>query len=302
MAIDHDRLFKELIRTFFEEFLLLFFPDMHEHIDFHHLSFLSEELFTDVTAGEKYRVDLLVETKLKGEDGLIIVHVETQGYVQPSFAERMFLYFSRLYETYRTRIVPIAVFHYDSLREEPSVFSMEFPFGEVLQFRFFPVALRKKQWREYIRHDNPVAAALLSQKGYTEREKVELKKEFLRMLVRLELDEARQRLLLGFFETYVKLTEEEEQQLQSEVKAMETKEREKVLELIISYEQKGKREGLEEGVKRGLEQGMKQGMEQGMKQGMKRLIQTMAQKGMTAAEIARLVDLSEEEVRNLLSE
>ncbi|KYD25214.1 hypothetical protein EP10_002829 [Geobacillus icigianus] len=123
---------------------------------------------------------------------------------------------------------------------------------------------------------------------------MELKKEFLRMLVRLELDEARQRLLLGFFETYVKLTEEEEQQLQSEVKAMETKEREKVLELIISYEQKGKKEGLEEGVKRGLEQGMKQGM--------KRLIQTMAQKGMTAAEIARLVDLSEEEVRSLLSE
>ncbi|BBW98383.1 hypothetical protein GsuE55_32160 [Geobacillus subterraneus] len=156
------------------------------------------------------------------------------------------------------------------------------------------MALRKKQWREYIRQDNPVAAALLSQMGYTEREKVELKKEFLRMLVRLELDEARQRLLLGFFETYVKLTEEEEQQLQSEVKAMETKEREKVLELIISYEQKGKKEGLEEGVKRGLEQGMKQGM--------KRLIQTMAQKGMTAAEIARLVDLSEEEVRSLLSE
>ncbi|KFZ42142.1 hypothetical protein CS060_13865 [Anoxybacillus flavithermus] len=39
-----------------------------------HVSFLSEELFTDVTAGEKYRVDVLVETKLKGEDGLIIVH------------------------------------------------------------------------------------------------------------------------------------------------------------------------------------------------------------------------------------
>lgn len=66
MAVDHDRLFKELITTFFEEFLLLFFPHVHEHIDFQHVSFLSEELFTDVTAGEKYRVDVLVETKLKG--------------------------------------------------------------------------------------------------------------------------------------------------------------------------------------------------------------------------------------------
>ncbi|RXS87550.1 Rpn family recombination-promoting nuclease/putative transposase [Geobacillus sp. PK12] len=296
MAIDHDRLFKELIQTFFEEFILLFFPDMHEHIDFRHLSFLSEELFTDVTAGEKYRVDLLVETKLRAEDGLIIVHVENQAYIQPSFPERMFLYFSRLFEKYRTRIVPIAVFSYDALRKEPSVFSIEFPFGDVLQFRFFPVELRKKHWRDYIRHDNPIAAALLGKMGYTESEKVELKKEFLRMLVRLELDEARQRLLLGFFETYVKLSEEEEQQLQREVKAMETKEREKVLELIISYEQKGRKEGLEEGMKRGIEQGIKQGMKQGMKQ----LIRNMARKGMTVEDIARLVDLPEEDVRGLL--
>ncbi|MFC0297450.1 Rpn family recombination-promoting nuclease/putative transposase [Geobacillus jurassicus] len=298
MAIDHDRLFKELIQTFFEEFILLFFPDMHEHIDFRHLSFLSEELFTDVTAGEKYRVDLLVQTKLKGEDGLIIVHVENQSYVQPSFPERMFVYFSRLFEKYRTRIVPIAVFSYDAFRDEPSVFSIEFPFGEVLHFRFFPVELRKQHWRNYIRRDNPVAAALLSQMGYTESERIELKKEFLRMLVRLELDEARQRLLLGFFETYVKLSEEEEQQLQREVKAMETKEKEKVLELIISYEQKGRKEGLEEGI----QQGMKEGMKQGIKQGMKQLVCNMARKGMTVEEIAHLVDLSREEVRRLLEE
>ncbi|AEV19699.1 UNVERIFIED_ORG: putative transposase/invertase (TIGR01784 family) [Anoxybacillus amylolyticus] len=134
--------------------------------------------------------------------------------------------------------------------------------------------------------------------GYTESEKVELKKEFLRMLVRLELDEARQRLLLGFFETYVKLSEEEEQQLQREVKAMETKEREKVLELIISYEQKGRKAGWEEGMKRGLQQGIKQGMKQGMKQ----LIRNMARKGMTEKDIAQLVDLPVEDVRALLEE
>lgn len=42
---------------------------MYEHIDFRHLMFLSEELFTDVIAGEKYRVGLLVETKLEDEQG-----------------------------------------------------------------------------------------------------------------------------------------------------------------------------------------------------------------------------------------
>ncbi|SFA57477.1 conserved hypothetical protein (putative transposase or invertase), partial [Parageobacillus thermantarcticus] len=216
-----------------------FFPDMYEHIDFRHLSFLSEELFTDVTAGEKYRVDLLVETKLKGEDGLIIVHIENQSYVQPSFPERMFIYFSRLFEKYRTNIVPIAIFSYDAIRDEPSSFTLQLPFGNILHFRFFTVELRKQNWRNYIRSDNPIAAALLSKMGYTESERIELKKQFLRMLVRMELDEAKQRLLIGFFETYVQLSDEEEQQLRNEVNKMETKEKEQVLELLISYEQKG---------------------------------------------------------------
>lgn len=72
--IDHDRLFKELITTFFEEFILLFFPKVFEGLDFQNLRFLSEEVVTDVTKGEKYRIDLLVETGLKGEDGLIVIH------------------------------------------------------------------------------------------------------------------------------------------------------------------------------------------------------------------------------------
>ncbi|MBB5354185.1 putative transposase/invertase (TIGR01784 family) [Anoxybacillus mongoliensis] len=287
MSIDHDRLFKELIQTFFEEFIILFFPTMHEHIDFQHVSFLSEELFTDVTAGEKYRVDLLVETKLKGEDSLIIVHIENQSYVQPSFPERMFIYFSRLFEKYRKHIVPIAVFSYDTIRDEPSTFTLQFPFGHVLNFHFFTVELRKQNWRNYIRQDNPIAAALLSKMGYTESERVELKKQFLRMLVRMELDEAKQRLLFGFFETYVKLSDEEERRLRSEVNEME-----KVLELMISYEQKA--------LEKGREEGMKQGIKQGIKQGMTHLIQTMARKGMTVQDIANVTDLAEEEVRELL--
>ncbi len=222
--IDHDRLFKELLSTFFEEFVLLFFPRVYEHVDFNHLSFLSEEVLTDVTAGEKHRVDLLIETKLKGEDGLIIVHIEHQSYIQPAFSERMFIYFSRLFQKHRRRILPIAIFSYDATRNEPSSFTVEFPFWTVLDFRFLTIELRKLPWREYIRHDNPVAAALLSKMGYNEDEKVEVKKEFLRMLIRLELDEAKQRLLFGFFETYLRLSDEEEIRLRNEVNTMEEKE------------------------------------------------------------------------------
>ena len=35
--IDHDRLFKELLETFFAEFVALFFPEVHQAIDLTHL-------------------------------------------------------------------------------------------------------------------------------------------------------------------------------------------------------------------------------------------------------------------------
>ncbi|MFA5384926.1 MAG: hypothetical protein WC364_09745 [Eubacteriales bacterium] len=47
---------------------------------------------------------------MKEEPGLILVHVEPQAYVQKDFNERMFIYFSRLYEKHRRKILPIAVF------------------------------------------------------------------------------------------------------------------------------------------------------------------------------------------------
>lgn len=74
--IDHDRLFKELLETFFAEFMVLFFPEAYQAIDFAHLKFLQQEIFTDVTEGERHEVDIIVETRLKEEPGLILVHVE----------------------------------------------------------------------------------------------------------------------------------------------------------------------------------------------------------------------------------
>ncbi|MEQ6378296.1 transposase, partial [Bacillaceae bacterium S4-13-56] len=211
MTVDHDRLFKELISTFFEEFMLLFFPDVYEEIDFRQVKFLSQEVYTDVIVGEKYKVDILVETKLKGEDGLVNIHVEPQSYHQEEFNERMFIYFSRLFEKYRRKILPIALFSYDFIKNEPNNFSMTFSAQPILDFNYLTIELKKEDWRNYLRKYNPVAAALLSKMGYNESEKVEVKKEFFRILIRLELDQARASLITWFFETYLQLNDEQEE-------------------------------------------------------------------------------------------
>lgn len=51
--LDHDQLFKKLIKTFFVEFLELFAPELASYIDPSSLEFLPQEYFTDLQSGEQ---------------------------------------------------------------------------------------------------------------------------------------------------------------------------------------------------------------------------------------------------------
>lgn len=244
---DHDRLFKELIQTFFKEFIQGFFPQVYPHINFSSTKFLEQEVFTDILKGEKRRIDILAEVKLNHIDQIILIHIEPQASYQKEFNERMFIYCSRLYEKYRKPILPIAIFSYNDKREVTDQFTMYTPTEKVLQFHYLQLHLINKNWRDFIQTDNPASAALLCKMGYSEKERVQVKLEFLRMLSRMELDPARMRLLNGFFETYLKLNEREENQMMDRVEKLPDKEKESVLRLPNSYFDKGKREGKQEG-------------------------------------------------------
>src|SRR5690606_7697091 len=111
-------------------------------------------------------------------------------------------------------------------------------------------------WRDYVKKDNPVVAALLSKMGFKEEERVQVKAEFMRMLWRLQLNEADQRLIYGFFETYLKLTEEEEAIFVKTVSEFDGSE--EIFNLPISYEEKGREKGRVEGLEEGIEKGRKE--------------------------------------------
>jgi predicted transposase YdaD len=272
----HDQLFKELINTFFEEFLDTFFPEVHDNIDFHAIRPISEEVYTNLLEGSTRRLDIAVETTLKGTDVVVIVHVEPQSYVQTDFHERMYHYFSLLYNKYQKPIIPIAVFSYKE-NWEKNQYTMEFPFFHVLTFNYMTLHLRKKNWRDYIRSDNPAAAALLSKMGYDEEERVQVKKEFLRMITRMKLDPARERLIYGFFETYLTLTEKEEEELMGEVEKLP--EAELLKHLPISYEEKGKKKG--------------------EAKAKKEIAMEMLRKGLAVELIAEVTHMDSEEIRKL---
>ena len=244
-TVDHDRLFKELLTNFFQEFMEAFFPEAGRMLDYSSLEFLTQEILTDITTGEKKYIDILVKTRLQGEKGFVLVHVEPQAKKDKGFPRRMFRYYARLFLKYNLRILPVAVLSHKVKKQEPRSFRISFPFEEVLEFNFLQLHLKRQNWRDYLKKDNPTAAALMACMDYTEEEKVQLKLEFLKMILRLKLDPARMQLLIGFFESYVQLTPEEEEEVRQKLaEKLPPEEVKEMAEILTSYHLKGKAEGI----------------------------------------------------------
>lgn len=73
---------------------MLLFPEVHQYVDFTAITPLSEEVHSDLIDGRTRRLDIVMETKLKGEETVLIIHVEPQSSKENNFHERMYHYFS----------------------------------------------------------------------------------------------------------------------------------------------------------------------------------------------------------------
>lgn len=157
--------------------------------------------------------------------------------------------------------------------------------------------LSKKNWRAYLKSNNPVAAALLSKMGYSKEEKVEVKKEFLRMITRMELTQAKTRFILGFFDRYLILNKKEEEILMKEVERL--KESEDIMYLPIALEEWAIEKGVKQGIEQGIEQGKKQGKELGRNLAIKEVALEMLKEEAPLDLIIKVTGLNNEEIKQL---
>jgi predicted transposase YdaD len=263
--LDHDRLFKELLSTFFLDFLALFAPSLAREVESQSVEFLEKELYTDVVAGERHEVDLLVKLRRRGQDSFVLVHVESQAAAAAEFGRRMFRYFARIEARHGLPVYPVALFSYEHpRRREPSAYRVRLPGLDVLRFRFLAIQLNRLSWQVFLRHPNPVAAALMSRMRIRLGERPRVKLECLRMLATLRLDPARTRLISGFLDTYLRLTAGEQRLFASELESVPDEEKGNVMEIVTSW--------MEEGIQKGLAQGLEQGLEKGRQEGTARTL------------------------------
>ncbi len=129
MGDDYDGPWKEAIERHFADFLLFFFPSAHAQIDWSQpLVFLDQVLraaIRDTEIGKRIVDKLARVTRRGGEEEWIYLHLEVQGQLDASFAERMFVCHSRLFDRYRKPIASLAVLADERPNWRPDSYSHE---------------------------------------------------------------------------------------------------------------------------------------------------------------------------------
>jgi hypothetical protein len=247
-SIDHDQLFKQLLTTFFLEFLELFVPEFFAAIDPNSLEILPLEYFTDIDAGERKAMDVIIRVNLLGRPNApassrvsVVVNCEHQSSSEPDFQRRLFFYFAQLHRKYLQPVYPIALFSFDKpYRPEKNRYQVKVPGFNVMDFNFLTIQLNQLDWRTFLTQRNPVAAALMSKMKIAPADRPRVKVECLRMIANLKLDRARTFQLSGFIDNYLRLNPGENEQFQVEVDKIKLpKEREEVMEITTSWMEEG---------------------------------------------------------------
>jgi Domain of unknown function (DUF4351) len=253
-SIDHDQLFKQLLTTFFLEFLELFTPEFFAAIDPQSLEILPLEYFTDIDAGERKAMDVIIRVNLLGRPNApassrvsVVVNCEHQSTTKADFNRRLFFYFAQLHRKYLQPVYPIALFSFDEpYRPEKDSYQVRVPGLQVMDFNFLTIQLNRLDWRAFLTQRNPVAAALMAKMKIDPADRPRVKVECLRMIASLKLDKARTFQLSGFIDNYLRLNPVEKQQFQVEVAKIKLPtERENVMELTTSWKEEGIVQGRE---------------------------------------------------------
>jgi len=240
--IDHDGAFKELLHQLFEYFLRLFFPAQAEQLDFSDFTFLEQERLTDFPSGRHRFIDTLAEMQtVSGEQ--ILVHIEFQSKREQAFPLRMFRYFSQLRLRRDTPIWPIVLYMPKGCGGVGFEEYTETLFGEAfLPFRYWCIGLAELSAEEYLATKNPVAYGLAPLMDHGQLSKPRLKALCLNGIATSNITEVQAAILAYFVDTYLPLTQAEEEEFQKLIQQEEVQ----VMQFITSWERKARAESRRE--------------------------------------------------------
>ncbi len=284
---EFDEGWKEIIGCYFPQLMEFFFPEAYQDIDFNaRCDFLDTELerFVKESASAKRWADKLIRVTLKnGQSKFILIHIDVQGYYDPEFAKRMYIYNYRIFDRYDLETVSLAILADDRKNFRPSQYEVScWGFRCLFQFPVVKLLDYLDRWAELEASPNPfgiVVMAHLTSITTTkdDPERATRKKKLMEMLYERGYSEKDILNLYRFIDWVISLPEGLEIQFHEEVFNLE---KERKMPYITTAERIGLKKGREEGILEGMEKGIEKGMEKGIEKGMEKGIAKGREEGL----------------------
>ena len=309
--MDHDQRFKTLIRTFFQEFLLLFFGSWAERLDATAVEWLDKEVFLDPPEGQRRVLDLVGKLRMRqavtdprsgdAEQWLALVHIEIESPDKAAqLRPRMFEAYVQLRRDYGLPVLPIGLFLRVGLNGiGTDVYEEHFWELQPIRFQYLYVGLPALDAVKYLQGDNWLGVALAALMRIPPGQAAWLGAEALKRIGGAPLSD-QQRFLLGeCVEAYLPLDEAQKQEFE---RLVMTEGYQGARTMNKTSYEKGLEKGLETMNKTSFEKGLEQGLEKGIEQDRRAVVREALEDrfGPLAPEVLhRLEELRLEQLRPL---
>lgn len=255
---DFDSPWKDILSSYFEEFIAFFFPQANSAIDWSKpYQFLDTELQQIVRDAElgKRIADKLAQVWLNnGESTWVLVHIEIQNQPKSDFAKRMYTYNHRIFDRYDRQVASLAVLSDEQADWKPTQFGYQL-LGCEVNFKFPVVKLLDYQqnWQELEESSNPFATVVMAHlKAQETRGQQQERKTWKLSLTRRLYERGYQRQqiidLFRFIDWVMALPKELEEDFRQQLNVYEEERR---MQYVTSIE----RIGMEKGIQQGIQQG-----------------------------------------------
>jgi Domain of unknown function (DUF4351) len=162
MTTPLDVPWKQILESYFPQFMAFFFPAAHDQIDWSRgFEFLDVELQQVTREAEtgKRIVDKLAKVFLfDGSENWILIHIEVQNQKEDGFGERIYVYSGRLFDKFKKPVASFAVLGDTDANWRPDHFTIG-ALGSTTE-TWFPIAKLldwKEKQEELEASDNPFA-------------------------------------------------------------------------------------------------------------------------------------------------
>jgi hypothetical protein len=251
---DHDQRLKVLLKEFFAEFFLCFFPAWAARFEFRDIDWLDKELFLAPPQGEKRQLDLVAKLRLRpgappprpdAADLVALVHVEVE--TRPSAAAlrpRMFEYYVQVRRDTQLPVLPIGLFlrvGLDGIGWD--AYEEYFWEHRIVRFDYAYIGLPALDGEPYATGENLLGVALSALMRVPPERRAELYAEGLKRITRSGENDWRRFLLSECLEAYTELDEAQKERLQA---LLTTEQYREVKPIMITTYERGKIAGRRE--------------------------------------------------------